>query len=169
MAGIIARSWAHLRHGAHSARRAFPDATLARIEEAIERSEREHHAELRLVVEASLALRDAWRGRSSRDRALEVFAMTGIWDTEANNGVLLYVLLADHAVEIVADRAAAAKIHEGYWREICDAMSAAYRAGRFEEGTLAAIERIDRLLAAAFPLGPDAVDVDELPNRPLVL
>lgn len=169
MAGIIARAWAHVRHGAHSARRAFPDATLARIEEAIERSEREHRAELRLVVEAALPLREAWRGRSPRDRALEVFALTRIWDTEANNGVLLYVLLADHAVEIVADRAAAAKIHGGYWREICDAMSVAYREGRFEEGTLAAIERIDRLLAAAFPLGSGAADVDELPNRPLVL
>jgi uncharacterized membrane protein len=156
-------------HGAFSARRAFPDAALARIEEAIERSERAHTAELRVAIEASLPLRDVWRGRSPRERALEVFAQTNVWDTEANNGVLLYVLLADHAVEIVADRAAAAKIHDGYWREICSAMSEAYRAGRFEAGTLAAIERIDRLLAAAFPREAGATDVDELPNRPLVL
>lgn len=167
--GTIARAYRHMRHDAHSARRAFPDAALERIEAAIERSEREHHAELRVAIEASLPLRDVFRGRTPRDRALEVFAQTGVWDTEANNGVLLYVLLADHAVEIVADRAAAAKIHEGYWREICDALGDAYRAGRFEQGTLAAIERIDRLLAAAFPLAPGAQDVDELPNRPLVL
>src|SRR5690606_33214165 len=97
--GTIARAYRHMRHGAHSARRAFPDAALERIEAAIERSEREHHAELRVAIEASLPLRDVFRGRTPRDRALEVFAQTGVWDTEANNGVLLYVLLADHAVE----------------------------------------------------------------------
>lgn len=168
MARGLARCWAHLRHGSSAARDAFPDATLTRIEGAIERSEREHGAELCFAVESSLSLRDAWRGRSPRDRAIEVFAQTGVWDTEANNGVLLYVLLADHAVEIVADRAAAAKIHDGYWREICSALSEAYRAGRFEEGSLAAIERIHRLLAAAFPRKAGSADVDELPNRPLV-
>ncbi len=169
MARTLARCWAHLRHGSSAARRAFSDATLTKIEEAIQRSERDHSAELCFAVEASLPVREAWRGRSSRDRAMEVFAHTGVWDTEANNGVLLYVLLADHAVEIVADRAAAAKIHEGCWREICDALSGAYREGRFEEGTLEAIDRIDRLLAAAFPREAGAADVDELPNRPLVL
>lgn len=169
MAGMIVRWWAHMRHGVFSARRAFPDAALARIEEAIERSERAHTAELRFAIEASLPLDDVRRGRSPRERALEVFAQTGVWDTEANNGVLLYVLLADHAVEIVADRAAAAKVHEGYWREICAALSDAYRDARFEAGTLAAIERIGVLLAAAFPREAGGADVDELPNRPLVL
>ena len=169
MAGTLARCWAHMRHGSSAARRAFPDALLTRIEEAIEQSEREHSAELCFAVEASLSIPDAWRGRSPRDRAVEVFAQTGVWDTDGNNGVLLYVLLADHAVEIVADRTAAAKIHQGYWREICSALSDAYRAGRFEEGTLAAVDRIDRLLVAAFPREAGAVDIDELPNRPRVL
>jgi uncharacterized membrane protein len=169
MARTLARCWAHLRHGFFAARRAFPDPVLAKIEEAIERSERDHSAELCFAVEASLPFLDAWRGRSPRDRAIEVFAQTGVWDTEGSNGVLLYVLLADHAVEIVADRAAAAKIHEGYWREICGSLSEAYRAGRFEEGTLEAIERIDRLLAVAFPREAGEANVDELPNRPLML
>lgn len=169
MPGTIARWWAHMRHGAFSARRVFPDALLKRIEEAIERSEREHSAELRFAIEASLPLSDVVRGRSPRERALEVFAQTGVWDTEANNGVLLYVLLADHAVEIVADRAAAAKIPEEHWRGICCAMSEAYKSGNFEAGTLAAIERIGGLLAEAFPRQAGKSDVDELPNRPLVL
>ncbi|MCD6673497.1 MAG: TPM domain-containing protein [Burkholderiaceae bacterium] len=169
MPGTIARWWAHLRHGASSARRAFPDAALARIEQAIERSEREHTAELRFAIEASLPIDDVRRGRSPRERALEVFANTGVWDTEANNGVLLYVLLADHAVEIVADRAAAARIADAYWREICAALSDAYRRGEFEAGTAAAIERIGRLLAAAFPRSAGTADADELPNRPLLL
>jgi len=169
MARTIARWWAHMRHGTFSARRAFPDAALARIEQAIERSEQEHTAELRFAIEASLPIEDVRRGRSPRERALEVFANTGVWDTEANNGVLLYVLLADHAVEIVADRAAAARIDDGCWREICTALSDAYRGGDFEAGTLAAIDRIGRLLTAAFPRGAGTRDVDELPNRPLVL
>lgn len=169
MPRTITRWWKHARHGAFSARRAFPDALLKRIEQAIERSEQGHTAELRFAIEASLPPGDVLRGRSPRERALEVFANTGVWDTEANNGVLLYVLLADHAVEIIADRAAAARIDDGYWREICNALSNAYRQGNFEAGTMTAIERIGRLLAAAFPRGAGAPDVNELPNRPLVL
>lgn len=169
MAGRIARGWAHLWHGAHTARRIFPDAALANIEAAIERSERNHSAELRFAIEASLPLADLWRGRSPRERAHEVFAQTGIWDTEANNGVLLYVLLADQAVEIVADRAAARKIDTGSWREICNAFAGACRDGRFEAGTIEAIDRIDRLLTAAFPRAADTAGSDELSNRPLVL
>ncbi len=169
MPRTVTRWWKHARHGAFSARRAFPDALLQRVEQAIQRSEQAHTAELRFAIEASLPPTDVWHGRSPRERALEVFASTGVWDTEANNGVLLYVLLADHAVEIVADRAAAAKIDDAYWREICTALSDAYRAGDFEGGTMAAIERIGRLLAEAFPRAAGAVDVNELPNRPLVL
>lgn len=167
MAGRFARCWAHLRTDARDARRAFPDSLLTKIEDSIVASERLHSAELRVAIESSLPVAQAWRGRPPRDRALEVFAQTGVWDTANNNGVLLYVLIADHAVEIVADRAAAAAITQAYWREICDALSLAYRAGEFETGTLAAIERIERLLVEAFP--GHANDVDELPNRPLML
>lgn len=167
MAGRFARCWKHLRNDAGDARRAFPDALLTRIEESIVASERLHSAELRVAIESSLPLGQIWWGRTPRDRALEVFAQTGVWDTADNNGVLLYVLLADHAVEIVADRAAAAAITQAYWREICDALILAYRAGDFETGTLEAIERIERLLVEAFPGRAD--DVDELPNRPLML
>lgn len=167
MKSRIARCWEHLRADARAAQRAFPDALLTKIEESISRGERAHSAELRVAIEASLPLADAWRGRTPRDRAVEVFAHTGVWDTERNNGVLLYVLLADHAVEIVADRAAAAAITEAYWREICDTLARAYRAGQFESGTIEAVERIERLLGAAFPARES--DVDELPNRPLIL
>lgn len=167
MAGRLARLWAHLRHDSRTARRAFPDEVLAKIETAIAQGESRHSGELRVAIEACMPLADAWRGRTPRERALEVFAQTGVWDTEANNGVLLYVLLADHAVEIVADRAAAAAVTEAYWREICDQLTSDYRAGRFESGTIAAVERVGRLLGAAFPA--NGVDVDELPNRPLML
>ena len=167
MAGTMARCWAHLTSDARSLRRVFDDALLERIEASITRSERAHAAELRVAIEASLPLRQAWCGRTPRDRALEVFGTLGVWDSAGNNGVLLYVLWADHAVEIVADRAAAAVIPQQQWREICDALSAAYRAGDFAEGTIAAIDRIDQLLIEAFPAADGGVN--EQPDRPVIL
>ncbi|MCO5107744.1 MAG: TPM domain-containing protein [Burkholderiaceae bacterium] len=167
VAGRLARTWTHLVNEARSVRRVFDDEVLTRIEAAIARSERAHTAELRIAFEASLPLREVWRGRSPRERALEVFGSLRVWDTEANNGVLLYVLWADRAVEIVADRAAAASIPPQRWREVCDALSAAYRRGEFEPGTLVAIERIHALMIEAFPA--TAGDANELPNRPAIL
>jgi len=167
MAGKLARSWAHLLSDSRSVRRVFDDDLLARIEAAITSSERAHSAEVRVAIEASLPIGQVWRGRTPRERALEVFGALGVWDTAANNGVLLYVLWADHAVEIVADRAAAAAIPPAGWREVCEALAAAYRAGDFTTGTMAAIERIDQLLIGAFPRLDG--DTDELPNRPAIL
>ncbi len=162
-----ARLWAHLASDARTLKRNFDDALLERVERAIGASERAHSAELRVAIEAALPLAQVWRGRAPRERALEVFGQLGVWDTEGNNGVLLYVLWADHAVEIVADRAAAEAIAPQRWREVCDALSAAYRAGDFERGTIAAIDRIDELLVEAFPA--PAAGPDELPNRPVLL
>lgn len=167
MAGRLARCWAHLVHDHRRARRVFPDALLSRIEALIGEGERTHAAELRLAIEASMPVHRIWRGCTPRQRAHEVFAELGVWDTAGNNGVLLYVLLADHAVEIVADRAAAAAIAGERWREVCDALAAAYREGAFEQGTLTAVQRIGVLLAGAFPAAGERAD--ELPNRPAIL
>lgn len=167
MANRLARCWAHLVHDHRRARRVFPDALLARIEALIGEGERTHAAELRLAIEAALPVHRIWRGCTPRQRAHEVFAELGVWDTAGNNGVLLYVLLADHAVEIVADRAATAAIPEQRWREVCDALVAAYRRGAFEPGTLDAVQRLGTLLAGAFPASGEGAD--ELPNRPAIL
>ena len=148
-------------------RRVFHDDLVARVEEAIGRGEQAHSAELRVAIEASLPLREVWRGRTPRDRALEAFGALRVWDTAANNGVLLYVLWADRAVEIVADRAAAAAIAPARWREVCELLVAAYRGGDFERGTIAAIERIHGLLVEAFPSA--AGGANELPDRPAIL
>ncbi|KAA0218927.1 MAG: hypothetical protein DWB43_08030 [Lautropia sp.] len=166
-AGRLARTWSHLLNEARTVRRVFHDELLARIEEAIGRSERAHSAELRIAIEASLPLREVWRGRTPRDRALEAFGALRVWDTAANNGVLLYVLWADRAVEIVADRAAAAAIAPPRWHEVCELLAAAYREGDFERGTIAAIERIHRLLVEAFPSA--AGGANALPDRPVIL
>lgn len=148
-------------------RRAFPAAGLARIEARIAEGERRHGAEIRVAIEPSITPGRVLRGLTPRNRALEVFGRLRVWDTEANNGVLIYLLLADHAVELVADRAAARAIPEEVWRSITQGLSAAFRQGRFVDGVLAALDALDEHLAPAFP--PGARNVDELPNRPSIL
>jgi uncharacterized membrane protein len=167
MPGRIARVLRHLFTDQLSLRRAFPAAALERIGQRIAEGEARHSAEIRLAIEDSLDIRRVWAGSEPRGRALEVFASLRVWDTEANNGVLVYVDLADHAVEIVADRAAARAIEDAHWRAVADELCAAYRRGEYLEGTLAAIDRMDSLLAAPFP--PGERNPDELPNRPAIL
>ncbi|MFP5407016.1 MAG: TPM domain-containing protein, partial [Gammaproteobacteria bacterium] len=104
----LARIWAHLSHDSRVAQRVFPDAALHRIELAVAGGERRHSAEVRVAIEASVPWHRTLRGLTPRERALEVFSELRVWDTEANNGVLLYLLLADHAIEVIADRAAVA-------------------------------------------------------------
>lgn len=147
--------------------RALDTAALQRLEARVAASERRHSGEIRLCVEAGLPLSYLWRGATARERALAMFGKLRVWDTEANNGVLLYVLLADRSVEIVADRAAARAIDEAQWRAITAELAAAFRKGDYAEGTLRAVDRIGELLAKAFPAG-DA-PADELPNRPALL
>ena len=163
----IARLLRHLACDRRDMGRAFPPDALARIERRIAEGERRHAAEVRVAIEAALDLRRVWKGDTSRDRALEVFGRLRVWDTEGNNGVLIHVLLADRSVEIVADRAAARAIAPESWRVLADAMTAAFRAGRFAEGVLEALERLEELLAQAFPA--QSGNPDELPNRPAML
>ena len=157
----------HVRTDRRDLGRAFPPQALERIEQGVVAGERRHSAELRLALEASLPLGRVLAGDSARARALEVFGNLRVWDTEHNNGVLLYVLYADHAVEIVADRAAARAIPEQEWRAVADTLAGAFRRGDQVEGLLAAVARLDELLAHAFPPGTD--NPDELPNRPVML
>lgn len=168
---LAKRALRALRHagcGVWTARRRFPEATMAALETRIAAGEIHHRGEIRLAIEAALDPWAIWRGQTPRERALEVFGTLRVWDTAGNNGVLIYVLLADRAVEIVADRAASEAIDLPVWQQICDALAAAYRADEFAGGTLAAIDRINGALAAAFPAaGGD--NPDELPNRPRIL
>ncbi|MFC5301047.1 TPM domain-containing protein [Azospira restricta] len=149
------------------AMRAFPPATLAALEAAIAASERQHTGELRFVVEAALPPQHLLAGRSARERAIELFAQLRVWDTEANSGVLIYVQLLDRKVEIVADRGIDARVGQAFWEAVCGRVQAAFHAGRFEAGALAAIGEITAALAAHFP--PAAANPNELPDRPLLL
>ncbi len=146
-------------------RQLLPRATLQAIEAAIGASERAHGGQICFAVETALDLGPLAHGQAARQRALEVFAQLRVWDTEHNNGVLIYVLLADRDVEIVADRGIAARVPAAQWEAICQAMESAFRAGRFEQGVLEGIHAVGELLARHFPeRGPD-----RLSNAPYLL
>ena len=151
----------------HSVRRRFSPQALKRIEDAIAAGERQHEGQVRFVVEASLPLGQILRGLEPRARALELFGRLGVWDTEHNNGVLIYVLLADKDVEIVADRGVDRRVAQDTWEVICRAMESAFREGRFEDGAIDGIAAISELLAQHFPRG--AAGPNELPDQPIVL
>jgi uncharacterized membrane protein len=140
---------------------------LDSIEAAIRTLESHHAGEIRFVVEARLGLSQLLGGQSPRGRALELFGLLRVWDTEQNNGVLIYVLLADRDVEIIADRGLTARIPQPQWDEVCRHMERDYRCGRFAAGSVAGIEQIGALLECHFPAaGPAA---RELPDQPLLL
>ncbi len=163
----LARVLRHLATGALAVRRRFPPAALAAIESAIRDSETRHSGEVRFAVEAALDLGPLWRGQTARERAVEAFSQLQVWDTVQNNGVLIYLLLADRDVEIVADRGIAAKVLPSDWQAICARMEAELRSDRFEAGALAGIHAVGELLSRHYP--PGAENPDELPNPPVVL
>lgn len=148
-------------------RRAFPQATLDAIEAAIGASEATHGGEIRFAIENSLPASLVWRGMSGRERAIEMFSNLHVWDTADNSGVLIYLLLADHDIEIVADRGIATRVDAVAWETVAQTMEAAFRQGDFERGALAGIEQVGALLASYFP--PSGHNPDELANRPVIL
>jgi uncharacterized membrane protein len=163
----LARMLRHLFATRWGTRRRFTPAVLGRIESAIASLERRHAGEIRFAVETAFDLPDLWYGTTPRERAVQVFGLLGVWDTSANNGVLIYVLMADHDVEIVADRAVAARVPQAGWDAVCREMEAHFRAGRFAEGADAGIAGVGRLLAVHFP-GAGG-DRNEQPDRPVLL
>jgi uncharacterized membrane protein len=158
----------HLFGGPWQTRLHFPKTTMRAIEAAIQESERTHSGELRFAVEATLPVTEALRGITARQRAIEVFSNLRIWDTEDNNGVLIYLLLADHDVEIVADRGVHKLVGADGWEAICRAMEAEFRVHHFENGVLLGIARITEILQQHFPAQGGA-DNNELPDAPVAL
>ncbi|CAD5378632.1 TLP18.3, Psb32 and MOLO-1 founding protein of phosphatase [Pseudomonas sp. OF001] len=157
----------HLTMSPRQLKRAFPPQTLNAIQAEIAASECTHAGQIRFAVEGALQAVELWRGQSPRERALEVFSLLRAWDTEHNNGVLIYLLLADRDVEIVADRGIHAQVGASAWEEICLAMEQAFRLGRFEEGALEGIRAVTRLMAQHFPA--TAGGRNELPDQPVLL
>lgn len=149
--------------------RALPAAALARIEARVAGSEQVHSGEIRVCIEAGLPLSYLWRGLSARDRAIMLFGKLRVWDTAQNSGVLIYLLLAERAIEIVADRGLAAAVPQAEWLQLMEPMRDAFRRGEFEPGLNQAIDAIGARLARHFPLAPGQGNPDELPNRPVLL
>ena len=157
----------HLFAPAASAR--FPAESLERIALAIAEGERRHRGEVCFAVEAALQWWDVLRGAEARAQAEAAFARLRVWDTAGNNGVLLYLLLADHRIEIIADRGLRDLVSPEQWRGVCLLMEERLRAGEAEAAVLRGIEATSTLLAAHFPQDDGARDEDELPNAPHLL
>jgi uncharacterized membrane protein len=163
----IARFFRHLLTPPWRVRMLFPARTLRVIESAIRECETTHAGEIRFAVEHGLHVHALLRGQSARDRALEVFSHLRVWDTEHNNGVLIYLLLADHDVEIVADRGVHARVGGEGWEKICRGMEASFREGKFEQGVLHGIRAVSAHLVRHYPA--QGKGRNELDDKPIVL
>ena len=163
----IKRIGKHLLEHRWRVRRVFPPEALAVIERTIKEGEVTHSGQVRFAVEGALDGRPLFKDQSARERALDVFSQLRIWDTAHNNGVLIYLLLADHDVEIVADRGIDATVGAAGWEKICKSMETDFKAGNFAGGVVKGIQAVSQQLAAHFPRqgkGPN-----ELPDKPVVV
>ena len=161
----LARIARHRWHDERQVRRVLGDAALARLQQRLTASEAHHSGEIRVCIEAGLPLADLWRHATPRQRAVALFGELGVWDTEANNGVLIYLLLAERAIEIVADRAVARLVPPSHWIDLVQGMRAAFGEGRFEDGLASAIAAVDAVLRQHFALARGQSNPNELPDR----
>ena len=159
----------HLWLDAADSRRCLTHAGLQRLEEAVTRSEARHLGELRVCVEGGLDLAHLWRGVDARDRALDLFSQLRVWDTEHNNGVLIYLLLADRRIEVLADRGLARLVPESQWRALVTELSHALRDQSVEDGLMQAIARVCELLRMHHPASPQVRRANELPNSIMLI
>lgn len=167
----MSRLLKHLTATQWRTRLRFPKATLDAIEQAVGLAERTHAGEIRFAIETSLAPMHVLRGISAHQRAKEVFAALRVWDTAGNNGVLIYVQLADRHVEIIADRGFDGLVSLAEWEAVCRLMEGHFRSGRFQDGAIAGVQAIGNLLARHFPSGGPhhKGPLNELPDRPTLL
>ena len=147
--------------------RAFPRQALSAIEKEIKASETAHVGEVRFVVEGALHSASLFKGQSAKERALEVFSQLRVWDTEHNNGLLVYLLLADRAVEIVADRGIHSKVGPREWEKVCRRMETAFRQANYEGGVIGGIQAVTQHLTQHF--SASGAGKNELPDKPVVL
>ena len=159
----------HRSYDEADVRRVLDNSALKRLEARVHDSEKKHRGEIRLCIEAGLPTSYLWKRLSVRDRAIAMFGKLRVWDTEHNNGVLIYLMLAEHAIEVVANRGLNAHVGPEQWRAIIDEhMREAFRTGRFEQGLNAAVDAVDALLAPRFPVNAGAANPNELPDKPWV-
>jgi uncharacterized membrane protein len=165
----IARTLRHLLTTPGAVRRAFPEEALVRIRATITASEAAHSREIRFAVEAALPWSYLRRDAPARERAQMIFSKLRVWDTASNNGVLIYVELADHQIEIVADRGIGAHVTAQEWGQIAESMRERFRSGAFEGGVIEGVQVVGALLARHYPLADGQTNPNELPDYPAVL
>ena len=167
IANLFKRACRHLFISPLSLKKRFPKAVMQRIEQTIAESEQAHMGEIRFAVELNLPLLDILGKKSGRQRAVEIFSQLQVWDTEQNNGVLIYLLLADHDFEILADRGIHQHVGEQMWTHISHEMETLFKQGQFEAGVLHGITQIGILLAQHYPATTN--NPNELPNAPVII
>jgi uncharacterized membrane protein len=169
MLRVLKHRWVDER----ASRKALDEAALERITQRVAASEQRHTGEIRICVEGSLPIAYAWRAASTaqvvRERAVTMFGKLRVWDTADNNGVLIYVMLAEHAIEVVADRGLNAHVGAAEWQAVIQRMSAHFRQDQFEDGLTQALAEISALLVRLHPqpaTSEDSSTVNQLPDRP---
>jgi uncharacterized membrane protein len=165
---VVRRFVRHLYYEARGVGPVFSRDALKRIEIAIANSELSHTAEVRVAVEASLTLRELFYKKTPRSRALEAFSLLKVWDTAQNNGVLIYINVADRAVEIIADRGFEHRLSQKYWQRLCSEMVAGFQKDVFEHSIIHCVQALSKDLAAHFPSRGES-NPNELPNEPVIL
>jgi uncharacterized membrane protein len=148
--------------------KAIPPDLVRRLRNRVAASEKRHSGQIRIYVEAGLPMSYLWRNATSRERAVAMFGKLRVWDTEHNNGVLIYLLLAERAIEIVADRGLARRVASDEWQAIVARMGSAFREGRFEDGLTQALGEVSALLVTYYPLTGGEKNFNELPDEPVL-
>ena len=162
----LLRLWRHLWQSERAAWHAVPDNMTKGLTARVRASERRHAGQVMVCIEGALPLSYAWRaGRQTplsavmRQRAMAWFGRLRVWDTEHNNGVLIYLLLAERRIEIVADSGLMRHTSEAHWQAVLQALRHPLQQGDFESGLTQALESVSALLVAHFPL------TDSRPNE----
>ncbi len=163
------RALRHMASSYRGAHRLFTAETMKRLQAAIGEGEATHRGEVRLIVESALPFRKIRRDMSTRQRAIDLFGTFRVWDTEENNGVLLYINIADRKIEIVADRAASRRIGDPHWQAVTGIAQSAFKDGEFERGAAEAIAAIHRALTKTFPADGQETRRNELSDAPVVI
>ncbi len=163
----FSRLFKHLFATSRQTKKHFPVSALQQIEARIAKSEVGHSGQIRVVIETTLSPYAIWHQQSSRERSIEVFSLQKIWDTENNNGVLIYLLMADHAFEIIADRGVHQKVGDEFWNNVCKRMEIHLKNGDFHAGVLEGIEEIDQILRKFYPA--TIITPNELSDKPVLI
>ncbi|MGL4994616.1 MAG: TPM domain-containing protein [Deefgea sp.] len=161
------RLWQHIKPNPYRAQ--FGKGLANNLAQTITQAEQGHRGEIRLVVESSLPSVLIWQDTTPRARAIDWFSQLRVWDTEGNTGILLYLLLAENKLELVADRGIANKVPQAQWDAICAQLQTHLAQHKIEIGLSTTISQLGELLQQHFPIENAQANPDELSNQPVII